>query len=280
MTTTASTRPTLDGTIGIVQPGQMGAAMGTLLDNALWASDGRSAATVARATEAGMVDCGDLSSLVKQADVIVSVCPPHAALTVGTEVARLGFAGLYVDANAIAPATTREIAALFDRYVDGGIVGPPPHRPGTTRLYLSGSEAETAAAIWAGSNLDAVVIGEAVGAASALKIAYAAWTKGSMALLVNVLALASAEGVSGALVDEWYLSQPDLVERRDRSAAFVGPRAWRWAGEMDEIAESFAANALPDGFHRAAADLYRRLDRFKDATDGVAIEDLIAELLD
>lgn len=278
--TSSSSLPasTFDGEVGILQPGQMGGAMAVLLDAPLWASEGRSAATVQRASDAGMTDCGGLDGLVERADLIVSVCPPHAALTVATEVSRLGFDGLYVDANAIAPATSRKIGVLFERFVDGGIVGPPPHRPGSTRLYLSGAEAPTAATIWANTNLDAVVVDDAIGSASAVKMAYAAWTKGSAALLVNVLALAAAEGVGPVLENEWALSQPALAERVQRTAAAVGPKAWRWAGEMDEIAASFATNELPDGFHRASADLYRLLHDFKDAT-GATIDDLIAALL-
>jgi len=266
------------GAVGIVQPGQMGAAMGALLDGALWVSEGRSTATVERASAAGMVDCGSLASLVEQSDMIVSVCPPHAALTVATEVSRLGFDRLYIDANAIAPSTTRQIALLFDHFVDGGIVGPPPHQPGTTRLYLSGPRAVDATAPWAESHLDAVVVDDMVGSASALKMAYAAWTKGSAALLVNAQALAAAEGVTDALQREWALSQPALTERSRRVADVVGPRAWRWAGEMDEIASSFATHDLPDGFHRGSADLYRRLSGFKDI-DEVTIAALIAQLL-
>lgn len=264
--------------IGIVQPGQMGAEIGAQLDDALWASEGRSPATAQRAADAGMIDCGRLGALVERADIVISVCPPHAALTVASEVCRLGFDGIYVDANAIAPATTRRIAQLFEHFVDGGIIGPPPKAAGTTRLYLSGPEAAAASAALSVGNLAAPVLDDAVGSASALKMAYAAWTKGSAALLVNVHALAAAEGVTDALKREWALSQPDLIDRSTRVANVVGPRAWRWAGEMDEIAATFDESDLPAGFHRAAADLYRQLRDFKDV-DEVSIAALVAALV-
>lgn len=270
---------TFSGQIAIVQPGQMGAAMGAQVRGALWASVGRSTETVQRATDAGMVDCDTLPALVERADMIISVCPPHAAQTVATEISRLGFDGLYVDANAIAPTTTRRIGTLFDRFVDGGIIGPPPRRPGTTRLYLSGPEAPLAASAWSAGNLDASAVDDVIGSASALKMAYAAWTKGSAALLVNVQALAAAEGVAEALQHEWQLSQPALIERNEHLANVVGPRSWRWAGEMDEIASAFAARDLPDGFHQAAADLYRQLSDFKGASN-VDLAELIAALID
>jgi hypothetical protein len=89
------------------------------------------------------------------------------------------FAGIYVDANAVSPATARTIAGLVGRYVDGGVIGSPPRKPGTTRLYLSGTEAARVAGLFAGTIVDALVVSEDPDAASALKMAYAAWTKGS-----------------------------------------------------------------------------------------------------
>jgi hypothetical protein len=168
-----------------------------------------------------------------------------------------GFTGTYVDANAIAPETARTIAGLHERFVDGGIVGPPPDRPGTTRFYLSGADAETIAALFAGTNVDARVISGEPGAASALKAAYAGWTKGSGALLLTVRELARAEGVEDALLAEWRLSIPELEQRLAGAERSARRKSWRWVGEMEEIARSMAANDLPTGFHDAAADVFR-----------------------
>jgi 3-hydroxyisobutyrate dehydrogenase-like beta-hydroxyacid dehydrogenase len=199
---------------------------------------------------------GDVAALCRRCEILLSVCPPHAAVDVAR--AARGFDGIFVDANAIAPETARTIAGLHGRFVDGGIVGPPPHEPGTTRLYLSGGEAEHVAGLFAGSTVDARVVSTEPGAASALKAAYAGWTKGSAALLLTVRALARAEGVEDALLEEWRLSIPELEGRWASAARSADRKGWRWVGEMEEIARSLRANGLPAGFHEAAADVFRR----------------------
>ena len=243
--------------VGLLHPGEMGSAVGAVLRergvDVLWASDGRSAATVERAQTAGLEDAGDVGELCRRCEVLLSICPPHAAVDVGQ--AAGGFAGIYVDANAISPETARTIAGLQPRFVDGGIVGPPPGRPGTTRLYLSGEEAERIAELFGGTNVDARVVS---GSASALKAAYAGWTKGSAALLLTVRELARAEGVADALLEEWRLSIPELEERLAGAARSARRKGWRWIGEMEEIARSMNAQDLPTGFHEAAAEVFRR----------------------
>jgi 3-hydroxyisobutyrate dehydrogenase-like beta-hydroxyacid dehydrogenase len=250
-------------TIGLLHPGEMGAAVGAVLreqgDRVVWASDGRSSETRSRAEEAGLEDAGSVEELVRESDVILSICPPHAALELAGAVA--GFRGVFVDANAIAPATAREVAAVIaaggGESVDGGIVGPPPRAPGTTRLYLSGAEAESVAGLFGGSVVDARVLYGEVGTASALKMAYAAWTKGTAALLLAVGELARVEGVETALHEEWRASLPELPERSIRAARSAQSKGWRWVGEMEEIAATFDAAGLPEGFHRAAAEVFR-----------------------
>jgi 3-hydroxyisobutyrate dehydrogenase-like beta-hydroxyacid dehydrogenase len=250
-------------TIGLLHPGEMGAAVGAVLRErgarVVWASAGRSTETRSRAEDVALENAGSVEELVRQSDVILSICPPHAALEIAGAVA--GFQGVFVDANAIAPATAREVAAVIaaggGETVDGGIVGPPPRAPGTTRLYLSGFEAESVAGLFAGSLVDARVLSGEVGTASALKMGYAAWTKGTAALLLAVGALARAEGVETALHEEWHLSLPELPERSQRAARSAQTKGWRWVGEMEEIASAFHAAGLPDGFHRAAAEVFR-----------------------
>lgn len=246
--------------LGVLHPGAMGAVLaGAARVEAWWAAAGRSPETRRRAGEHGLVEAGSLSELVAQCDVLLSVVPPHAARSVAETVAAAGFDGIYVDANAIAPATTRQIGARFERFVDGGIVGPPPHRPGTTRLYLCGEEAQAVASLWADTGVDARVLAGSIGAASALKVAYAGWTKGSAALLLAMRRYAAATGVEDELVAEWARSIPDLPERADRTAAGVAPKAWRFVGEMEQIAAALADEGLLPGFHEAARDVYRTL---------------------
>lgn len=244
-----------------------------------WLAAERSPATQARAAQAGFATCRTLAELLDGAHGVVSVCPPAQALSVAGRVAERGFQGIYVDANAVAPATARQLAQrLGDGFVDGGIIGPPAHRPDTTRLYLSGPGAAAAAAWFAAGPLAAIALDGPAGAASALKMCYAAYTKGTSALLLAVRALARAENVTPALLDEWALSQPGLTERSAAAARATAPKAWRFVGEMQEIAATFAAAGLPPEFHRAAAEVYERMAPLKD--EDADLEAVLAQLLD
>ncbi|HET7343665.1 MAG TPA: DUF1932 domain-containing protein, partial [Methylomirabilota bacterium] len=222
-------------------------------------------------------------AVVAASDLVLSVCPPHAARDVAGAVAAAGFRGLYVDGNAVAPATSRDIARLVEdagaTYVDGGLIGPPPARPGTTRLYLSGPAAPRAAALFARGNLEAIVLPGDLTAASAIKMAYGGWNKGQQALLLSIVALANAAGVGEALVAEWQRSQPDLPKRAESAARGSARKAWRWIAEMEENAATLGAAGLPEGFHRAAADVYRRLAVYKDAGVPPTLDEVAKTLL-
>jgi len=252
-------------TIGLLHPGEMGAALAMQLRRErpiLWASAGRSIATAERAELAGLRDAATVAELTESCDVIFSVCPPHAALAVAGSVAGLGFTGIYVDANAVSPQTARQIASVIEEgggtYVDGGIVGPPPRDGVPTRLYLSGSEASAVTGIFRDTVVQARTVSDEPGSASAVKMAYSAWSKGAAALLLAIRALARAEDIEATLLEEWLESAPELPERSRRAAVSAGRKGWRFAGEMDEIASTFAAAGLPGGFHEAAAEIYRR----------------------
>jgi 3-hydroxyisobutyrate dehydrogenase-like beta-hydroxyacid dehydrogenase len=266
-------------TVGLLHPGEMGSALGAVLATqgveVVWASTGRSDATRDRADAAGLRDVETVAELASASDVILSVCPPSAAEDVAAAVGR--YDGIYVDANAVSPETTRRIATRFDRFVDGGIVGAPPRADRTVRLYLSGRSAGTVAELFARSPVETVILGDEIGSASALKMAYAAWSKGTAALVLGIRALARAENVEEPLVREWLLSVPGLLERSEQAARSAGLKGWRWVGEMEEIAATFAAADLPDGFHRAAAEVYRRTPRTESP---VAADDLLTEVVD
>jgi 3-hydroxyisobutyrate dehydrogenase-like beta-hydroxyacid dehydrogenase len=242
--------------VGLIHPGEMGAAIGGELVahgyEVLWLPQGRSAASARRAADAGLTGVEHFDANV---EAILSVCPPHAAVEVARSLA--GTPALYIDANAVSPQTAQSIGELIgERWVDGGIVGPPPRRPGTTRLYLSGANAEEGATLFAGTNLEAVVLDGSPVAASALKLSYAAWTKGSAALLLSAREAARATGVEDALLTEWSRSQPDLEARWRSAADSAASKGWRWAGEMQEIASMFESSGLPRGFHDAAAQVF------------------------
>lgn len=245
---------------GLLHPGEMGAAIGAMLVECghvvLWLPQDRSEQTARRAAAAGLTGAQDLGD----AEVILSVCPPHAALGVARSLR--GTAALVIDANAVSPVTARSIGEVFDdRWVDGGIVGPPPLREGTTRLYLSGPHAVEASRLFEGTRLEPIVLAGSPVAASALKMAYAAWTKGSAALLLATLRSAHANGVEDALRAEWSRSQPDLDARWQSAEDSAAAKGWRWVGEMNEIAATFAAVGLPSGFHEAAGEMFERAAR-------------------
>jgi len=269
--------------IGLLHPGAMGVTVGLALIESghcvHWASEERSAASAQRAASAGFADRITLSSLASEVEGIISVCPPDAAAEMAARVAEPGFSGLYVDANAVSPSCGAQLTAQRGGgYVDGGIVGPPAYAPGSTRLFLSGPRAPDAAAWFSSDRIEALVLGERPNAAKALKMCYAAYTKGASALLLAIRALAEVEGVSEALLAEWSRSQPGLAERSERTAKAVSPKAWRFAGEMREIAATFEAAGLPSGFHEAAADVYERMADLKNA-DAPQIADAIKRLM-
>src|SRR6266568_2915684 len=139
------------------------------------------------------------------------------------------------------------------------------------------ARADEVAALFAGGNLHAVPLQAPPGAASALKACYAGWTKGATALLAAIRTLAEVEGVDAALLAEWKLSQPEL-QKRSEAVTVQARKAWRWIGEMEEIAASFEAAGLSGGFHRAAADIYRKLEAFKDGDAPPALRAVIAAI--
>lgn len=295
----SATKDALNPVIGLLHPGEMGSSLGACARSAgfdvCWASEGRSQATKERARAAELRDVGTLAALCAEADLVLSVCPPGEAQALAASVLGHGFRNVYVDANAVSPAVTREIArgveAAGGAFVDGGIVGPPARAAGSTVLYLSGDGAGGVASLFRGSLLETVVLegrdgreggvgGEGgAGAASALKMAYAAYTKGSSALLLAVRALARAEGVEAPLLAHWERTHPHLRELSEGTARATAPKAWRFAPEMEEIAATFGAAGLPEGFHRAAAELYARLGDLKDVPDAT-LERVIAHLLE
>lgn len=249
-------------TVGVLHPGEMGCAIAEHLVQAghrvLWVSAGRGPQTGERARAAGLEDAGSLAQLAEQSEVILSICPPSAAVQIAESLP--AYRGIYVDANAIAPATSRTIAGMMAQrgadFADGGIIGRPPQQAGDVRLYLSGPAAEQVSELFSATVVGAPVLTGGVGAASALKLAYAGWTKGTQALLLAVRELAVAEGVDQDLLAEWRLSIPQLESQHQAAQHAADTKGWRWVREMEEIADAMSTANLPDGFHRAAAAVF------------------------
>jgi 3-hydroxyisobutyrate dehydrogenase-like beta-hydroxyacid dehydrogenase len=230
--------------------------------------DGRSARSHKLAAAAGFVDVAPLEAMVGEADLILSILPPAAALDTARRVAgAMGAAGatpVYADCNAISPATARQVGDVIETagapFVDGGIVGPAPRSAPATRLYISGPDCAPLRTLQS-DLLDVREIGTEVGRASALKMCYAALTKGSWTLRVALLTAAARLGVADELRHEFEASQSAVyADMRSRTPA-LPIDAGRWVGEMEEIAATFAAAGVTPDFHRGAAAMFRLLDR-------------------
>ncbi|MFE2337333.1 DUF1932 domain-containing protein [Streptomyces coelicoflavus] len=258
-------------TVGILHPGSMGAAVAacaaTNATAVLWCESGRSTASVERAARFGLTPVTTLAELLDRSDIVISLCPPAAAEDLAHDVAGHRFAGVYVEANAINPERTQRIAALLPdaTLVDGGVIGSPPVGGKTPTLYLSGPAEATACieALFANTAVQAAVLGTEVGKASALKLSYASFQKTSRVLVALAVGMAREHGVDQELIEvasgrtDSYLSEPQYVAK-------TAARAWRWAPELEEAADTLAAAGLPPEMLRAAA---ATLARWNDAKD-------------
>jgi 3-hydroxyisobutyrate dehydrogenase-like beta-hydroxyacid dehydrogenase len=272
--------------VGVLHPGEMGISIAASAQNSgqqvCWASAGRGDKTAARAAKLGLHDRRTLAQLCAECSILVSVCPPHAAEAQAQAVIATGYQGLYVDANAIAPQRAERIgeamAAAGIPFVDGGIIGGPAWKPGETWLYLSGPQAEMVAACFAAGPLATRVISSQIGKASALKMCYAAYTKGTTALLAAILAAAERLEVRPELYAQWAQEDASFAQQTNQRVQRVTAKAWRFVGEMEEIAATFQSAGQPAGFHLAAAEVYQRLADFKAAPAVPALDEVLAAL--
>ena len=212
-----------------------------------------------RAAAAGLRDVGSIAALAQTCDLIVSVCPPHAASRRSQTPCAGSGASMSTQTRSLRQRRARSArscaAALRRRRhhraapADGGDDPALPLRRGGTgdRRGVRRHRRSTPR-----------VVSERPGDASAVKMTYAAWTKGTAALVLAARAVARAEGVEAQLVQEWALSLPELEAEYARAARSAAAKGWRWIGEMEEIAATFAAAGMPAGFHLAAAEVFRR----------------------
>ena len=257
-------------TVAVLSTGDMGHAVARVAVDrgcrVVTSLAGRSERTRALAHEAGIGDGGDLNAVVDTADIILSILPPAEAPVLARAVAACPVAAkerLYVDCNAVAPATAQAIGRIVSdagfSFVDGGIVGRPPVSPPPTRLYVSGPEAGRLAFL-EDERLTVRDLGPEPGRASAIKMCYAALTKGSWTLFAALSTAAHRLGVADMLDREFAESQAAVRERQRAMLPRLPLDAGRWISEMEEIAATLDAAGLPDGFHRAAAEMFRLLD--------------------
>ncbi len=273
--------------IGLLHPGEMGVSVGASAKagghKVYWASEGRSAETHRRAQKAELQELKSLRELCDRVEVILSVCPPHAAEDVLHTVVNTGFQGIFLDANAISPQKSVRMAAFCDSngvsYVDGGIVGGPAWEPDSTFLFLCGDQQEAIAKLFAEGLLETHLLGDKIGRASALKVCFAAYSKGSTALISMILAGAESLGVRQDLMNLWSHDGSEFAEQAERRARRVTRKAWRFAGEMNEIADTFSGQGLPGGFHQASRLIYTRMSHLKESEELPSIEEVVRALL-
>jgi 3-hydroxyisobutyrate dehydrogenase-like beta-hydroxyacid dehydrogenase len=273
--------------IGLLHPGEMGISIAaSAISNGhqvYWVSQGRSEKTRSRAEKHGLIDTGLLSQLCQNSEIIFSICPPHSAEEVAKSVVEQGFKGRYLDANAIAPQRATKIGQMMEAngipFIDGGIIGGPAWTPKETWLYLSGKDANIIAECFSNGLLEIKIIGNEIGKASALKMCYASYSKGTTALLAATIATAEALGVRGELYQQWGMDDSNFSKQAEGRVMRVTSKAWRFEGEMREIASTFEESGLPNGFHEAAAEIYHRMAGFKDFSQPAALEKILTDLL-
>jgi 3-hydroxyisobutyrate dehydrogenase-like beta-hydroxyacid dehydrogenase len=264
-------------TVGVLHPGEMGAAVAAQARRkgarVLWCPSGRSQATHHRARLAGLVAVQDLGRMLDEAQVVLSICPPAAAQQVATRVAEHGYQGLYVEANATSPQRCARIAERLvqtgARVVDAALFGAPPRDGGPKAgLYLAGDwpDIEKAGYLFTGTEVEPVALDGGLGAASALKMAYASYQKGTRVLAAVAHALAAHHGVTEHLVTEAAQSPGSALAQPDELTE-VAARAWRWAPELHEIADTLQAEELPADLALAAANILFRWHDDKDDED-------------
>ncbi len=253
--------------VGILSPGEMGAAVGGVLKKSgldvLTCLDGRGNLTRLRALEAGIREVGFYDDLVQEADLILSILVPSEALAVAERVARslkrTKAKLAYVDCNAVSPATVRAIGRVVSdaggEFLDAGIIGGPPRGPNSgTRFHCSGPNTAAFEAL-RDQGLDVRVVGLEIGQASGLKMVYAASTKGTTALWTELLVAARRLGLGEALARE--LEGSRIAADVMRGVPSMPRRSRRWVGEMEEIAATFAEVGLTPRMLEGAADLFR-----------------------
>ena len=272
--------------IGFLHPGAMGVFLAATAQKAghkaYWVSKDRGPDTRDRAERHNIVELPTIKELCDRCSIIISV-PPHAASDVAEKVLEYSFEGVYADVNAISPQHVKKIGQLMNdagvEFVDGGIIGVPVWKPGSAWLYLSGHSASHIADCFREGPLCVEIIGGEIGKASALKMCFAANTKGTTALLCAIVAAAEKMGVRKELEKQWSRDGSDFAQKTLARVKNAAAKAWRFSGEMDEIASTFEEAGLPGGFHLAASDIFQRIARFKDSSPPLPVEDVLDALL-
>ncbi|MDA0653477.1 MAG: DUF1932 domain-containing protein [Proteobacteria bacterium] len=260
-------------TVAILNPGEMGAAVGGALCeggfDVIVCLEGRSEATRGRASTYGLRDVGSLDTLISTADMVLCIMPPEFSAATANKVAeamaRTGCTPPYADCNAIAPETTRTIEEVIKGagaiFIDAGIVGNPPGKgPKPTRVFVSGPDA-VLMDVFDGKGIAIKQCGPEIGRGSAVKMCYAGITKGTSALHAAVLIAAEALGVADELFEELTYSQEGQLKRMENMTPALPAVSSRYIGEMREISKTMASVGATTGFHDGSTELYQLMEK-------------------
>jgi len=200
-----------------------------------------------RGENAGVKSVGSMADLVNQADLIVSIVVPSAAIDVARKIAEaVKTAGrkdlIFVDANAISPMTAEEIAKNLQpagvSFVDGCIIGSAARMGKGTIVYVSGPEAKRMQVLEK-FNIPVKVLGASTSQASAFKVVYAGLTKGLQGLFCELLMGARRFGLLQEIRAQYDESFPGLLDKVSSSIVGLRIHAGRRAEEMDELKRTF-----------------------------------------
>jgi len=258
-------------TVVVIAMGEMGSGLARRLKergaSIRTSLTGRRAASAARARAAGAESFDDDRALLEGSDFMLSVVPPGSARDLARRLApalqAVARKPVYIDCNAIAPQTAREVAAILAPtgclFADGGIVGGPPKgEDAGPRIYVSGHAAQAAAQLTR-QGLDMRVLAGDVGVASAFKLSYAGFTKGVVGLASEMILGATQAGVADELKREIASSLPQLLAWIQKRVPEMYPKSYRWVAEMEEISAYLAGvpggGEIYTGMARLYADL-------------------------
>ena len=257
-------------TIAILMPGDMGHGVGLVLNqhghDVITSLSGRSARSRALAEAGSVRDAGDLDATIAEADMILSILPPSAAMKLADDVtaamSRTGKTPVYVDCNAISPGTAQKIGGIITSagatFIDSGIIGIAPNKSKNTRFYVSGPDTSAMTAL-NGQGFEVLALGDDIGRASAMKMVYAALTKGSWTLWSAVMLTAERNGLLEPLIREFEHSQQSTLSSMRSIISALPADSERWIGEMEEIAKTFREADVTGDFHDGAAWMFKLL---------------------
>ncbi len=253
---------------------------------------GRSEASSTRAAEQGIVDVGSLDDVVASSDLMLSILVPSEALAFAASAAesivRTNSHVAFADCNAVSPATGVKIGKIITAaggmFIDAGIIGGSPRTGAIPRFYASGEHAGILAEL-DGKGISVPVMRGAVGRASGLKMLYAALTKGTAALHASTLMAAKSLGLFDDLIHELEQSQSGTLTAMGRVNS-ISAQAFRWIGEMEEIASTFEDAGVTPNIHAGAAETFQKIsdssigrERVGTVDQDRTLEDTVAAML-